>query len=73
MRAGVEYVYNDMFAVRGGFDYATDADDTYLFGTSFGFGLNTSIGNLEDVSIDYAYTNVDFFDGPNTFTFQLGF
>jgi len=25
------------------------------------------------VRIDYAYSNVDFFDALNTFTFQVGF
>ena len=56
------------------FDYASDAeDDTFLFGTSFGFGLQFDLGSLEDVRLDYAYTSVDHFDGLNTFTFQLGF
>ena len=44
-----------------------------IYGTSYGFGLQTSIGGLEDVRVDYAYTNVDFFDGLNTFTFEIGF
>lgn len=74
LRFGVEYIYGDMLAVRAGFDYATDTvEDTYIYGTSYGFGLQTSIGGLEDVRVDYAYTNVDFFDGLNTFTFEIGF
>ena len=64
---------NDFFAVRGGFDYATSSDDDYLYGTSFGFGIQTAVAGLEDVRIDYAYSNVDFFDALNTFTFQVGF
>jgi hypothetical protein len=73
LRSGVEYVVNDFFAVRGGFDYATSSDDDYLYGTSFGFGIQTAVAGLEDVRIDYAYSNVDFFDALNTFTFQVGF
>lgn len=74
VKFGVEYVYSELLAVRGGFDFATnDDDDTHIYGTSFGFGLQTSIGSLEDVRVDYAYTNVDFFDGLNTFTFEIGF
>jgi len=74
-KLGAEYVHNDFLALRGGFDYAADAeDDTYLFGTSFGIGLNFSLGGaLEDVRLDYAYTSVDYFDPLSTFTFQVGF
>ena len=73
-KLGAEYLHGDFFALRSGFDYASDAeDDTFLFGTSFGFGLQFDLGSLEDVRLDYAYTSVDHFDGLNTFTFQLGF
>jgi hypothetical protein len=72
-RTGVEYAVSDMFTVRGGFDYASSADDDYLFGTAFGFGLQSDIGGLEDVRLDYAYTTVDLFDAMNTFAFQVGF
>ena len=73
IRTGVEYVVSDLFAVRAGFDYASGADDDYLYGTSFGLGLQTSLGGLEDVSVDYAYSSVDFFDPLSTFTFKVGF
>ncbi len=73
VRTGVEYMVNDFFAIRGGFDYATSSDDDYLYGTSFGFGINTDVAGLHDVRLDYAYSNVDFFDALNTFTFQVGF
>lgn len=72
-RMGAEYMYNDFFAVRAGFDYAADSDDDYLYGTSFGFGLNLDTGAVKDLRVDYAYTTVDFFDALNTFTFQFGF
>ena len=73
-KIGTEYMYNEFFAVRGGFDYAASADeDEYMFGTSFGFGLQLDLGTLEEVKIDYAYTAVDRFDALNTFTFQVGF
>ena len=70
---GSEYVYRDFFAARAGFDYADDgADNTHIFGTSFGFGLQLDLGGLEDVHVDYAYTTVDFFDPLSTFTFRVG-
>ena len=72
-RSGIEYVVSDMFTLRGGFDLASSSDDDYLYGTSFGFGINRDIGTLKDVRMDYAYTSVDLFDALNTFTFQVGF
>jgi hypothetical protein len=71
---GSEYVYRDLFATRGGFVYAADGtDNSHIFGTSFGLGLQLDLGGLEDVQIDYAYTTVDFFDPLSTFTFRVGF
>jgi hypothetical protein len=75
-KTGVEYtLFDDLLALRGGFDFAPDAeDDTYLFGTSFGLGLNLELGGkLKEARLDYAYTSADHFDGLNTFTLQLGF
>ena len=72
-KLGSEYIYNEFFSIRGGFDYAAAATSDYLFGTSFGFGLQLNVGSFEDVKLDYAYTTVDHFDALNTFTFQVGF
>ena len=73
-RVGTEYLYGEFLALRGGFAYAADAaDDTFLFGTSFGFGVEFDVGTIKDARLDYAYTTVDHFDGLNTFTFQIGF
>ena len=43
-RMGAEYVLSDFFALRAGFDYAPNSDDDYIYGTSFGFGLNLDAG-----------------------------
>lgn len=74
-KVGVEYLYRDLLALRGGFDYAADAEeDSYLYGTSFGMGLKFDLkGILQDVRLDYAYTTVDHFDALNTFTLLVGF
>jgi hypothetical protein len=73
-KLGAEYQYSDFFALRGGFNYAPDAQgDEQIFSTSLGFGLNLHMGGLKDARIDYAYTSADLFDALNTFTFQLGF
>ena len=72
-RLGAEYVLSDFFALRAGFDYAPNSDDDYIYGTSFGFGLNLDAGTIKDLRVDYAYTTVEYFDALNTFTFQFGF
>ena len=72
-RMGAEYLLNNFFALRAGFDYAPDSTDDYIYGTSFGFGLQLEAGTLKDLRVDYAYTTVDYFDALNTFTFQFGF
>lgn len=73
-KVGAEYMHHNFFAVRGGFDYAPDAEgEEHLFGSSFGFGLKMELGGLKDVRVDYAYTSADLFDALNTFTFQIGF
>ena len=73
-KLGAEYQYNNFFALRGGFNYAPNAtSDEQIFGTSFGFGLNMTLGGLKEVRVDYAYTSADFFEALNTFTFQMGF
>ena len=72
-KIGSEYLYNEFFAVRGGFDYAADSATDYLFGTSFGFGLQLDLGSFENVQLDYAYTTVDHFNALNTFTLQVDF
>lgn len=75
-RLGAEYLLSNFFALRAGFDYAPSSTDDYIYGTSFGFGLNLEAGTLKDfpeVRVDYAYTTVEYFDALNTFTFQFGF
>ncbi|MFH1571191.1 MAG: PorV/PorQ family protein [Gemmatimonadota bacterium] len=73
-RVGVEYNHDNFLYLRGGFDYAAEADDdTYLFGTSAGLGVQFDVGQVRGMRLDYAYTTVDHFDALNTFTFQVGF
>ena len=57
INAGLEYVYNNMFSLRGGYntwygDSSRDAAD--LSGISLGLGLKYSF-NITLVGIDYAY------------------
>lgn len=71
LRGGVEYGYQDLLSLRGGYVYANQ--DDYLFGPSFGVGLNVPVGASHLVA-DYAYQAIDsFFDDLHTFSVRLRF
>ncbi|MCA9728433.1 MAG: PorV/PorQ family protein [Candidatus Eisenbacteria bacterium] len=70
-RGGVEYNYQDLLSLRGGYAYADQND--YLFGPSFGAGLNLPLGG-GTVSVDYAFQSVDsFFDDMHTISARFKF
>ena len=76
MIGGMEYSFQDFVFLRVGYeaplypsDFPSEAQD-YQFGLTFGAGINLEIdGNM--IVIDYAYRDMDIFDGNNYFT--LGF
>jgi hypothetical protein len=70
---GVEYEYNDLFFVRGGWDMAPNApEDNFIFGASVGAGLHVAVGGV-DLLLDYAWRDTDFFKSQNAFSIKLGF
>jgi hypothetical protein len=70
-RGGFEYGYNDMFFLRGG--YAGSNQSDYMFGPSFGAGVQMKWGATK-VMFDYSWQKTDFFTGDNQyFTVKLGF
>ncbi len=80
-KVGVEYGYNDLFYVRGGTSFSQDIENesfatsdktNYIFGPTFGFGVNQDFGDMK-LGIDYAYRTTQFFDGNNIFSITLGF
>lgn len=71
MRGGVEYKYQDLLMLRGGYAYADQ--DEYLFGPTFGAGLNLPMGG-GTIGFDYAYQSIDsFFDDLHTFSARFQF
>jgi hypothetical protein len=69
-----EFSFEDMFFIRGGYTYVKEnADDTNqsLWGPTFGAGLILRAG--VDISVDYAFRSVDYFDANHMFTIKLGF
>jgi hypothetical protein len=80
-KLGVEYGYNNMFFVRGGYGFSEKRDDpsspladtrSYIYGISAGAGLHYPVGSL-DITFDYAFRAVEFLDDNHIFSLKLGF
>lgn len=75
---GVELVYNDMFFLRGGYTYGSNAvkylyKSDFIFGPTLGAGLKYNLTGNTNLAIDYAYRMTEFFDDGNIFTLKLEF
>jgi hypothetical protein len=73
-RLGIEYGFQDLIFLRGGYNLAQKATDErqFLFGPSFGIGVQGALGSL-DVSFDYAFRSVKVFESSHVFSLKLGF
>jgi long-subunit fatty acid transport protein len=75
---GLQYSFNNMIFLRGGYNYAPNApkDQTgqtsEIFDYTFGAGINYSLGEV-NVTIDYAYEHVLLLTAINVFSVRLGF
>ncbi len=70
-RGGLEYAYQDLLMVRGGYAFADQTE--YLFGPTFGLGLMVPMGGSR-ISVDYAFQTVDaYFEDLHTFSIRAGF
>ncbi len=75
-KVGIEYSYADILFVRGGYLFSPNSsDDTpnIFEDYSLGFGLNTKSFSGFDISVDYAYVPVKYFDANNTFSIRVNF
>ena len=57
---------------RGGFATLAQMNDENIYGPTFGVGLGYDFTGLE-VTVDYAYRSVDFFDANQVISVKLGF
>jgi hypothetical protein len=73
-KLGLEYAYQDLFFVRGGYDLSQkeSADLSYIYGPAFGAGIHTALGST-DITFDYAYRSVKVFSANHVFSLKLGF
>lgn len=70
---GLEYNYNKMVFLRGGYQFGSEKIDDRIFtGPSFGAGLKYNAAAF-NVGFDYAYRVTDKFDANQYFTISLGF
>lgn len=69
---GLEYGYDNLIFIRGGYTAAAKNSNAYIYGFSAGLGINYDLGGL-DVKVDYAYRDVDYFGGNHVFGVSLGF
>ena len=70
-KLGGEYGYNDLFFVRAGYLLSPQSDE-YVYGFTGGVGINYEVEGF-GFKVDYAYRDVEFFDGNHIIALTLGF
>lgn len=73
-KVGLEYGYNNMFFLRGGYTFAPEQafEDSYIYGFTGGVGVDYSFESIS-IKVDYAYRYARYFDGNHVFGISLGF
>lgn len=73
-KVGLEYGYNNMFFLRGGYTFVTQEafKDSYIYGFTGGAGIDYSFESIS-IKVDYAYRYTKFFEGNHIFGVSLGF
>lgn len=70
---GAEYTYNNLISLRGGYALTPeDQEAGYIYGLTAGAGINYNMGGTL-LRFDYAYRDVDVFDGNHVFSLTIGF
>ncbi len=75
-KVGLEYSYKDIAFLRGGYLFSpqsSTARPNIFQDYSLGVGLNFKQFTDMDISLDYAYTPVKYFNANNTFSIKMGF
>jgi hypothetical protein len=70
-QGGIEYAFDNMYFLRGGYSYSDQKD--YLYGFSFGAGIVVPIAGT-DVTFEYSWTETEVFTSNNQyFTGKINF
>jgi hypothetical protein len=72
-KVGLEYAYTDLLFLRGAYSFAPEIPnkDDYIYGPSFGVGVHYFAGL--DMTVEYAYRWVRYFDPNHVISLTLGF
>jgi len=71
---GLEYGFMNNFFVRGGYNFLLENTSEYVYGLSFGAGIDYKIGDELGFVFDYAFRDVKEFPSANhIFTIKLNF
>lgn len=71
---GLEYGFMDIFFVRGGYNYLVENSSDYIYGLTFGAGIDYDMGGDVGFAFDYAFRDVkDFPSANHIFTVKLSF
>jgi len=71
---GLEYGFMNNFFVRGGYNFLVQNVDDYIYGFTFGAGIDYKLGNDLGFVFDYAFRDVkDFPNANHIFTIKLNF
>lgn len=72
-KLGAEYGYNNQFFVRAGYQMAPQFEsEDYLYGLTAGVGVSLDLEGV-GIKVDYAYRDVQYFDGNHVFALSIGF
>jgi hypothetical protein len=69
-QGGLEYVYDGRYCLRAGYNYS--AQESWLYGFSFGGGVDLKIGDA-NLILDYAWAETELFDANQYFTLKFKF
>jgi len=75
-KVGIEYSFKELLYVRGGYLFSpqsTDNTPNIFQNYALGFGVNFKEFSNLDLSLDYAYVPVKYFDANHVFSISLGF
>jgi hypothetical protein len=75
-KVGLEYSYKNILFLRGGYLYSPQTTDIHMNiweDYTLGIGINLKEFSDLDISLDYAYIPVEFFDANNTFSIKVNF
>ena len=69
--SGLEYVYDERYSLRAGYNYS--AQDNYLYGFALGAGVSVDLGEDARLTFEYSWTDTEVFNSNQYFTVKASF